>query len=103
MSIQADGMYGTKVKVTAVPIDDQSKNGLNFPLLPLELSIIIDSMGERIMAITEARIVRIQAIPVDILKYEIIRCTLVAMVVYWVRTPSMFGLPQPNAKAANSL
>lgn len=61
-------MYGTKEKVTAVPIDDQSKNGLNFPFFPFELSIIIDNIGERIIAIADARMVRIQAIPVYILK-----------------------------------
>lgn len=66
-------MYGTNEKLTAVPIADQTKNGLNLPLLPLELSIIIERIGERMIAIAEVRIVSTHAIPVDILKYEIIR------------------------------
>lgn len=61
-------MYGTKEKLTAVPMEDQSRNGLNLPFFPFELSIIIDKIGERIIAMTDARIVSIHAIPVDILK-----------------------------------
>ncbi len=60
-SIQAAGIYGTNEKLTAVPMADQSKNGLNFPFLPFELSIIIDRIGERIIAMTEANIVSNQA------------------------------------------